>query len=92
MPDRKEGRRRAERKAGELLDKLERAPHDRGNQHVAKFQPGIQPPSPYRAVLTESEVAPAAATHCAGLWLHLAGCSSCRKELAASMEIPQMRI
>ena len=39
----------AERKAGELLQQLERAPHDRGNQHVAKFQPGIQPESEYRA-------------------------------------------
>ena len=48
---------RAERKAGELLQQLERAPHDRGNQHVAKFQPGIQPESEYRTVLTDSDIA-----------------------------------
>ena len=52
---------RAERKAGELLGQLERAPHDRGNQHVAKFQPGIQPESEYRAVLTDSDIAPTTA-------------------------------
>ena len=52
---------RAERKAGELLQQLERAPHDRGNQHVAKFQPGIQPESEYRAVLTDSDIAPTTA-------------------------------
>lgn len=51
----------AEYKAGELLQQLERAPHDRGNQHVAKFQPGIQPESEYRAVLTDSDIAPTTA-------------------------------
>ena len=55
---------RAERKAGELLGQLERAPHDRGNQHVAKFQPGIQPESEYRAVLTDSDIAPTTAHRC----------------------------
>ena len=33
----------------------------RGNQHVAKFQPGIQPESEYRAVLTDSDIAPTTA-------------------------------
>ena len=38
--------------AGEFLKRLERANHDRGNQHVAKFQVGIQP-SQYSNVLKE---------------------------------------
>ena len=38
---------------------MERAPHDRGNQHVAKFQPGIV--SEYRTVLTDSDIAPTTA-------------------------------
>ena len=46
---------RAERKAGELLAQLERAPHDRGNQYTAASQPVTQP-SEYSAVLEESDI------------------------------------
>lgn len=52
---------RAERKAGDLLAQLERGTYDRGNQYVAKFQPGTQPPSEYRSVIEENEIAPVTA-------------------------------
>lgn len=48
---------RAERKAGELLQQLERSKG--GDRHSSTFQPGIL--SEYRAVLTESEIAPTTA-------------------------------
>lgn len=48
---------RAERKAGELLAQLER--DKGGDRHSSTFQPGIL--SEYRAVLTESEIAPTTA-------------------------------
>lgn len=52
---------RAERKAGDLLAQLERGTYDRGNQYVAKSQPGIQPPSEYRTIITENDIAPTTA-------------------------------
>ena len=46
---------RAERKAGELLQQLERAPHDRGNQHVAASQ-SVTQPSQYAEVLSDNDI------------------------------------
>ena len=48
---------RAERKAGELLQQLER--DKGGDRHSSTFQPGIV--SEYRAVLTDSDIAPTTA-------------------------------
>ena len=54
---------RAERKAGELLQQLERAPGPgRGNTEEKIFQAGKSfPESEYRAVLTDSDIAPTTA-------------------------------
>lgn len=46
---------RAERKAGELLQQLERAPHDRGNQYTAASQLVTQP-SEYAEVLADNDI------------------------------------
>ena len=51
-------RTRAERKAGELLGQLERNEHG-GDRRSSSFQPGIL--SEYRAVLTDSDIAPTTA-------------------------------
>ena len=48
----------AERKAGELLGQLERNEHG-GDRRSSSFQPGIL--SEYRAVLTDSDIAPTTA-------------------------------
>ena len=54
---------RAERKAGELLQQLERAPGPgRGNTEEKIFQAGKSfPESEYRTVLTDSDIAPTTA-------------------------------
>ena len=71
---------RAERKAGELLQQLERDPLSKGGDAKSAFQ-AEKPISEYRAVLTDSDIAPTTAHR----WQTVQGETVCRERNAVEL-------